>query len=167
LFESECQQLYTAASQYPRTYLLVLLLLETGIKKEELLTLKVTHFDFSNKYLPEVWIKHTGKKVKKDRKLKLPPETATVFADYCKAYSNVTDLLFPYSMRFIQYLLTDLATRAGVKKRVTAQILRDTCAVRWCRNGEDMETVLLKLGLSKSTWEDAEVKYSKLAGWAI
>ena len=37
LFESECQQLLTAASYDPRTYILVLLLLETGIKKRKCL----------------------------------------------------------------------------------------------------------------------------------
>src|SRR5207245_2620460 len=35
LFESECRQLLTAASADPRVYVLTLLLLETGIKKEE------------------------------------------------------------------------------------------------------------------------------------
>jgi site-specific recombinase XerD len=34
LFENECQQLITAASTDPRTYLLLLLLLETGLKKK-------------------------------------------------------------------------------------------------------------------------------------
>jgi site-specific recombinase XerD len=46
LFEHECQKLIVTASADPRTYLLLLLLLETGIKKEELFALKVTHFDF-------------------------------------------------------------------------------------------------------------------------
>src|SRR5436309_6810874 len=81
LFEPECQKLLTAASSDPRTYVLVLLLLETGIKKEELFDLKIIHFDLSNKYTPELWVKHTGKIVKKDRKLKLPPEMVPVFAD--------------------------------------------------------------------------------------
>ncbi len=81
LFESECRQLLTAASNDPRTYVLLLLFLETGIKKEELFDLKIIHFDLSNKYAPELWVKHSGKKVKKDRKLKLPPEMVPVFAE--------------------------------------------------------------------------------------
>src|SRR5207245_1674645 len=48
LFESECRQLLTTASADPRTYVLTLLLLETGIKKEEVFDLKIIHFDFSN-----------------------------------------------------------------------------------------------------------------------
>src|SRR5436305_13660453 len=50
LFESECQQLLATANADPRSDLLVLLLLETGIKKEELFALRLTHFDFSNRY---------------------------------------------------------------------------------------------------------------------
>jgi hypothetical protein len=30
-----------------------------------LFDLKLTHFDFSNIYAPELWLKHTGKKVKR------------------------------------------------------------------------------------------------------
>jgi site-specific recombinase XerD len=47
LFEQECELLLTTASADPRTYLLFLLLLETGIKLEELFALNVSHFDFS------------------------------------------------------------------------------------------------------------------------
>jgi integrase len=76
-----------------------LLLLESGIKLEELFALKVSHFDFSNKYSPEMMIKHTGKKEKKSRKLKLPIEIIPVFNDYVGRY-NVDDLLFPDSPGF-------------------------------------------------------------------
>jgi len=162
LFESEGQQLLTAASADPRTYVLVLLLLETGIKKEELFDLKIIHFDLSNKYAPELWVKHTGKKVKKDRKLKLPPEIVPVFADYVGQYT-ITDLLFPYTPRFIEMLLSDVAQRAGVQKKVTAGILRDTFVVWSLKRGEGIETVLKKIGLNESTWEDAKEKYEKLA----
>src|SRR5260221_3097613 len=155
LYESECQQLLTAASQDPRTYLLLLLLLETGIKKEELLELKLIHFDLSNKYAPELWVKHTGKKVKKDRKLKLPPEMVSVFSEYIGQYT-ITDNLFPYTPRFIEMLLSDVAKRAGVQKKVTAGILRDTFAVRSLKRGEGIEDVLKKIVLSETTWEDAK-----------
>jgi site-specific recombinase XerD len=162
LFEDECTRLLTAASHDPRTYLLLLLFLETGIKLEELFGLKVSHFDFSNRYAPEMMVKHTGKKEKKSRKLKLPIEIIQVFIDYVAAY-QVDDALFPYTTRFIRYLITEIAEKAGVKKKVSAQILRDTCAIRQLRRGEGIERVLMRLGLSESTWEDAKIKYEKLA----
>jgi site-specific recombinase XerD len=166
LFEEECQKLLTSASADSRTYLLILLLLESGIKLEELLNLKVSHFDFSNKYAPEMHIKHSGKKEKKSRKLKLPIEITAVFTDYVVA-SKVDDTLFPYTQRFIRLLITDTARKAGIKKRVSAQILRDTCAVRQLKRGEGIEKVLTRLGLSEATWEDARVKYERLSARGI
>jgi site-specific recombinase XerD len=75
----------------------------------------------------------------------------------------VDDVLFPYTPHFVRYLISDTAEKAGVKKKVSAQILRDTCATRQLRRGEGIERVLMRLGLSESTWEDARVKYEKLA----
>ncbi|HEY9246360.1 MAG TPA: tyrosine-type recombinase/integrase, partial [Candidatus Methanoperedens sp.] len=166
LFEEECTRLLTTASTDPRTYLLFLLLLETGLKLEELFALKVSHFDFSNKYSPEMHIKHTGKKEKKSRKLKLPTEIQTVFSDYVESY-KVDDLLFPYTQRFVRYLISETAEKTGIKKKVSAQILRDTCAVRQLKRGEGIEKVLQRLGLSETTWEDARVKYEKLSKGGI
>jgi site-specific recombinase XerD len=166
LFESECRQLLAAASNDPRTYVLLLLFLETGIKKEEVFELKVIHFDFSNKYAPELWVKHTGKKVKKDRKLKLPPEIVPVFLNYVGQYT-ITDMLFPYTPRFIEMLLADTAKKAGVQKKVTAGILRDTFVVRSLKRGEGIEVVLKKIGLSEATWEDAKEKYLRLSAGGI
>jgi site-specific recombinase XerD len=162
LFDSECQELRTVASHDPRTYILLLLLLDTGIKKEEIFALKIIHFDLSNKYAPELWVKHTGKKINKDRKLKLPAEIVPVFTDYVGQY-HITDMLFPYTPRFIEMLLTDTAKKAGVQKKVTAGILRDTYVVRCVKRGEGIEDVLRKIGLSETTWEDAKEKYVKLA----
>jgi site-specific recombinase XerD len=166
LFDEECQKLLAAASADPRSYLLVLLLLDTGMKKEELFDLRLIHFDFSDKYAPELWLKHTGKKVSKDRKLKLPHEVVPAFHEYVKRYS-ITDLLFPYTPRFIEMILTDTAKKAELQKKVTAGILRDTFVVRCLKRGEDIENVLIKIGLSVSTGEDAKEKYLKLAGRAI
>ena len=166
LFEQECKMLLTTASADPRSYLLFLLLLESGIKLEELFALKVSHFDFSNKYTPEMVVKHTGRKEKKSRKLKLPTAITLVFTDYVTRY-KVDDLLFPYTQRFVRYLISQTAENAGIKKRVSAQILRDTCAVRQLRGGEGIERVLMRLGLSETTWEDAKVKYQKLSAGGI
>jgi site-specific recombinase XerD len=166
LFEAEAKQLLATASSDPRPYLVVLLLLETGLKLEELFTLKVSQFDFSDQYSPEVSIRHTGKKEKKSRKLKLPLAIAPVFTDYVSRY-HVTDALFPVTQRFLRYLITETAAKAGIKKRVSAQILRDTCAVRQLRRGDNIERVLQRLGLSETTWEDAKVKYEKLSAGGI
>lgn len=166
LFESECRQLRVAASRDPRAYLLLLLLLETGIKKAELCNLKLTHFDFSDAYAPELWIKHTDKHVWKDRKVKLPLEVVPVLADYVKRYA-LTDTLFPYTPRYIERTLAAAARHAKLHKKVTAGILRDTFVVRSLKQGSKLEDVLQKIGLSESTWEDAQKKYMKLASGGL
>lgn len=166
LFDSDCKRLLVAASSDSRAYLLFLLLLETGIKREELMALTVANFDFSDKYNPEVWIKHTDRKRKKDRKLKLPQEIVGVFADYVAAY-HITDILFPLSDRRVRYLITAVAQKANVTKKVSAQILRDTYAVQQLQRGEIIERLLTKLGLSETTWDDAKEKYTKLASKAL
>lgn len=166
LYEAECQRLLAAASSDPRAYLLLLLLLETGLKKEELFLLRVEQFDFSDQYNPVVWVKHEGKKAAKNRTLQLPAPIIPVFAAYQSAYT-IHDKLFPYTPRLIEYILTAMGARAGISKKVTAQILRDTCAVRLLRRGTPIERVLKKLGINPSTWEDAKEKYLKLTAPAL
>jgi site-specific recombinase XerD len=166
LFDSECQRLMDSVSKDPRTYLLLLLLPETGLKKAELLDLQVTQFDLSNKYRPELWVKHNGKQVRKDRKLRLPSDIIPAFEDYVEQYS-VTDTLFPYTARFIEQLLSDSGKQAKFQKKVTASILRDTFVVRSLKQSTPLADVLRKVGLSEQTWEDAKYKYERLASKAI
>jgi len=166
LFDNECDRLLTAASSDPRTYLLVQLLLETGLKKAELLELQVSNFDFSNRYQPELWVKHAGRQVFKDRKLKLPTQLIAVFDDYVQLY-RVTDTLFPYTPRFIEQLLTQAARQANVSKRVTASILRDMFVVRSVKRGMRLEEAFEKIGLSKTSYDDARKKYGRLTSEAL
>jgi hypothetical protein len=62
---------------------------------------------------------------------------------------------------------TPVAKRAGIQKKVTAGILRDTFVVRSLKRGEAIENVLKKIGLTESTWEDAKIKYQKLSAGGI
>src|SRR5258708_12690976 len=125
------------------------MLLETGIKQEEIFELKLQHFDFSNKYAPEMWIKHTGKKVKKDRKLKLPMELVPAFHEYVGEY-DASETLFPFTSRLLRYIITEIAEKAGIQKKVSPQILRDTYAVRCLKRGENINRVLYKLAFPPS-----------------
>jgi site-specific recombinase XerD len=81
--------------------------------------------------------------------------------------NTITDSLFPYTPRFIELLLADSAKRAGVHKKVAAGILRDTFVVRSLKQGAKIEDVLLKIGLSESSWEDARTKYLRLASGGL
>lgn len=166
LFENECKRLLDAASRDPRAYMLVLLLLETGIKKAELLDLKVGHFDFSNKYQPELWLKHSGKQVAKDRTLKLPGHITQVFDDYTRQY-EITDYLFPYTGRFIEKIIIEAAKQADIRKKVTPGLLRDMFVVRSVKGGMELDDALEKIGLAKKSYDYARKRYGALVREAL
>jgi integrase/recombinase XerD len=52
---------------------------------------------------------------------------------------------------------------AGIKKRVTLQLLRDTFAVQQLRASVPFETLREKLGLSDEAWMESREKYRRLA----
>jgi site-specific recombinase XerD len=166
LFESEVQRLLTTASRDPRPYLLVLLLLEAGLRKAELCDLRVDNIDFSNRYQPELWVKHSGKQVFKDRKLKLHTQVVQVFEDYVRRY-GITDTLFPYTPRTIEQLLKEAAREANISKPVTASTLRDLFVVRSVKHGMKLEEAFEKIGLSKNSYDDARKKYGRLTSEAL
>jgi len=167
LYESECERLLANSSNDPRTYLLLLLLLETGLKKAELVTLRLADFDFSDQYQPELWVRHSGKKVFKDRRLKLPVQVIQVCHEYVQRY-GVTDALFPFTARTMQNLLNTAAMQAGISKPVTASTLRDAFVVRSVKQrGMKLEDVLIKIGMSKLGHDDAVKKYSRLTSEAL
>ena len=166
LYEDEIKILYQAASKNPRTYLLVLLFLETGMKSNELFTLTKAHVDISNAYSPELWIKHKGKGVKKDRKVALPAQFATVYQEYISQY-NIVDILFPITDRFVQMLFADLKKQTKIDKELTPKTLRHTHVVRAYRRGEDTETIFERIGLAPDSRQEADEVYSRLARQGI
>jgi site-specific recombinase XerD len=166
LYEEELDRLLKEASNDPRAYLLVLLFLETGMKKSELIELQTGDFDFSNKYQPEVWVKHKGKSSYKDRKLKLSSQLNAVFSDYTEQY-HVSGLLFPYTPQFLSKILAEVARKANIQKEVSATILRDMFVVRYIKNGGHEDAAFEKIGLSPSSYDDARKKYRKLTRAAL
>jgi len=166
LYESECKLLYEVASKDPRTYLLVLLLLETGMKSKELFSIKISDIDTSDPYRPELWIKHKGKEVKKDRKVALPQNFMTVYEQYRQHY-KVEDFLFPYTDRFVQMLFAELKKVTKIEKELTPKTLRHSHVVRAYKRGEDKEIIFDRIGLAPDSRQEADEVYSKLAGRGI
>lgn len=162
LYESEVETLYQVASSDPRTYLLVLVLLETGMKSSELLNLTVADVDASDPYRPELWIKHTGKATKKDRKVALPSRFVDVYEAYREQYA-VTDVLFPFTDRFCQLLFGQLKARTGIRKQLTPKTLRHTHVVRAYRRGEDPDAIFDRIGLARDSRQEADELYTRLA----
>ena len=162
LYEGEITTLYREASQDPRTYLLVLLFLETGMKSHELFALTKAHVDLSDPYQPELWIKHTGKDTRKDRKVALPPNFIEVYNRYVAQY-QIEDALFPYTDRFIQLLFAELKKRTRIAKELTPKTLRHTHVVRAYSRGEDPDRIFDRIGLAPDSRKEADEMYRRLA----
>ena len=162
LYDGEIKKLYEVASSDPRTYLLVLLLLETGMKSNELFKLKKANIDISNSYSPELWIKHTGKETKKDRKVALPAQFTEVYQKYVEQY-EIEDFLYPVTDRYIQMLFVELKKQTGIDKELTPKTLRHTHVVRAYRRGEDTENIFERIGLAPDSRKEAGEMYLRLA----
>jgi integrase len=162
LYENEIKDIYTKASRDTRMYLLVLLFLETGIKSNELFAITKAHVDISDPYRPEIWIKHSGKETKKDRKVALPPQFVDVYTRYFAEY-EIEDTLFPYSNRFIRMLFEDLKKETGIAKELTPKTLRHTHVVRGYRRGESTDSIFDRIGLAPVSRPEADEMYSRLA----
>ena len=150
-----------------RPYLLVTLLLATGIKKSETMALRMTDIDASNPTQGVLYIRYDdAKKRHKERKLKLSPEFCGVLPRYVEQYQPKSHL-FECTARNLEYILADLAKLTGLGDTVSFESLRWTCAVQDFQNGIPDDHIRQKLGLSTITWEDAGERLKRLAGKAL
>jgi integrase/recombinase XerD len=150
-----------------RPHVLFTLLIDTGIKKGEVLNLVPNHVDLSNPDEPVLWVRYPDPRHRyKERKLRLRPSWIPVYKEYLAEYAP-QDKLFPWSPRRLEYLLEDLTRAAGLRKRITFDLCRWTCAVRDARAGMDETQLRQKLGLSKIQWREIGMKLRKLVDPAL
>jgi site-specific recombinase XerD len=147
-----------------RSYTLVALLLATGIKKGECLELSPNHVDLETDAGPLLFIRYANPQHRyKERKIELPGNWVEALLEY-KAQYDVTDRLFPWSPRRLEYLLEDLSNEAGLNKHLSFDMCRWTCALNDLAAGIDKEKIRQKLGLSKIQWREINMKLEQLAG---
>lgn len=164
LFEDEVQRLLNAAAEDARCHCLVYLVLYAGLKKEEVMGLKLHQIDLSDLQTPLITVHFpasTGKQ-HRERRLALPAEFVTILQQYQSKY-HPTHELFACTDRNLNYILDRAVKAAGIKKRVTLQLLRDTFAVRQLQAGVTPESLREKLGLSDEAWLESREKYRRLA----
>lgn len=147
-----------------RPYLLVTLLLQTGLKKSEVMKIRLEDIDTSNPRDPVLYIRYTDPRLgHKERKLSLGPAFTPVYNQYLRTYQP-EERLFECSARNLEYVLTDAAKRADIEKGVSFETLRWTSAVRSYRLGMAPEALREKMGLSAISWRETFDKIQKLAG---
>lgn len=146
-----------------RPYLLLLLLLETGIKKNECLGIHLNHIDLETPEGPILFIRYPSPKYRyKERKIPLSQEWVTAFHEYVAQYS-IDDSLFPWSPRRLEYLLEDIGQEAGLEKHISFDMCRWTSALSDWESGMDPVKIRQKLGISKIQWREIRMKLENLS----
>jgi site-specific recombinase XerD len=171
LYDDQIAKLLDAARQFlnaeksdARPLLLVTLVLSTGIKKNEAMSIRLSDLDAADAKHAALYVRYAdAKKRHKERKLKLSPEFATALPRYIEQHKP-KEFLFECTARNLEYVLADLAKLTGLGETVSFESLRWTCAVQDYKNGMPEDHIRQKLGLSTITWEEAGERLKTLAG---
>jgi len=154
----------TSSKKDPRSYVLVTLLLSTGIKKGECLALNMNHLDLEDAKNASFYVRYSGTANRyKERKIDLTPDWVDVFQEYVTKYAPV-EQVFPWSPRRLEYLLEDLGKEAGLDKHLSFDMCRWTSALNDWQSGMDRDTLRQKLGISKIQWREISMKLRQLSG---
>jgi integrase/recombinase XerD len=174
LIPSETQAVIEAALSHrrgpnpdARYFALLDLLLHTGIKKSETLALGLNHVDLESPNGPILFVRYASPQHRyKERKIPLPESWVEVYPEY-KAQYKLSDQLFPWSQRRLEYLLEDLSREAGLEKHLSFEMCRWTCALTDLQSGMDPDKIRQKLGISKIQWREVSMKLRRLAGQSV
>lgn len=169
LTAEEADQVLEVASHYrtreqpdARPYVLLKLLLETGIKKGELLNLKVTHLELGEQNAAFIFVRYSSPNHRyKERKLPLSQDWVNAFADYQSQY-DLSKRLFPWSPRRLEYLLQEIGERAGLDTQLSFLMCRWTSALLDFQNGVEPTKIRQKLGISEIQWREINMKLQKI-----
>jgi site-specific recombinase XerD len=148
-----------------RPYTLLLLLLSTGVKKGECLTINVNHIDTETSMGPVLFVRYANPRYRsKERKITLPETWKESYQEYLAHYQPDT-LLFPWSPRRLEYLLEEIGEKAGLStKHLSFDMCRWTCALNDLHSGMELDKIRQKLGISKIQWREISMKLRRLAG---
>lgn len=161
---SAANRLRTGKKPDARPELLLSLLLATGIKKGECLAISPNHLDLEAPTGPVLFVRYTSPRSRyKERKIPLPQEWVGIYQEYIQQY-NISDRLFPWSQRRLEYLLEDLGEAAVLNKHLSFDMCRWTCALSDWHAGVEPEKIRQKLGVSKIQWREINLKLRQLAG---
>jgi site-specific recombinase XerD len=148
-----------------RPYLLIGLLLQTGMKKAECARLLIEDIDLTHPNAPELTIRYAEESnAHKNRTIALNPSLIAVLNQYLEQYQP-DRYLFECTPRNLEYVLDEVGQKAGITRlQVGFEALRWTCAVRDYRLGTPEDRLRQKLGLSKISWRETREKIFQLAG---
>lgn len=155
--------LRTSANPDPRPYTLMLLVLETALKKSEVLNLKTNHLELENPNEAYIHVRYPNQRYRfKERKIEISPKWVEAYQNYTEQYP-VNEQVFPWSQRRLEYLLEDITNAARMEKHISFDMLRWTSALSDLVNSVEQDKIRQKLGISKIQWREVKSKLRSLA----
>lgn len=142
LSQDEIKQIIEAASTR-KSRLIIKLLYYTGMRVSELVNLKREDVNWEKK---EIVVKGKGNK---ERKILLTSKIAEELKEYLDQYKDNKYLFSkekPLTTRNVQKILSKIARKLGLKKRVTPHKLRHSFATHLLEKGLDIRTIQALLG---------------------
>ncbi len=145
-----------------RPHMLLTFLLHTGLRKGETVRLVTNHLALDDPEQPHLYVRYADERHRhKERKVNLDPQWVQDYRKYAEHY-QITERVFPWSVRLLEYRLEDVSTAARLNKHISFEMLRWTCALRDFRDGMEPEKLRRKLGLSKVQWGEMRRKIRRL-----
>ncbi len=124
------------------------LMMRLGLGRSELLALKRDHIDRTADPGPEVLIAYdTPGKHSKQRTLIADEFFAATYSNFLEE-KMPEDVLFPYGPQAVNGMVERVAKHAGIKRRITPQLLRQTASVEFARHGKSVNQMLALLGMA-------------------
>lgn len=147
-----------------RPHLLLTLLLQTGIKKGEAMSIVPNHINRQDETEPMLFIRYPNPRLRyKERKLPLEPAWLEVLDEYLAQYKP-PDTLFTCTPRNLEYILRDIGDEAGLARGLLSfENLRWASTMRDWQANVEPDDIRQKLGLSKITWRETKSKLERLA----
>jgi site-specific recombinase XerD len=146
----------------PRPELLVRLLLDTGMKKGEVVRLRLADVS-ADARPPSLLVRYDEQRWHgKERRIAFDGALVPVLAAHMDRY-RPTDRLFDCTDRNLEYVLSNAVAGAGLPARTSFETLRWTSAVAAHRSGMDPDGLRRRLGLSPISWVETRRKLALLA----
>ena len=171
MYPQDMQRALEVADRYRHTekpdarpYALLKLLLDTAIKKGELLTTTTNHIDMDAPGGPILFVRYANPKYRyKERKIPLSQDWLDAYEEYASQY-DLSEKLFPWSPRRLEYILEDIGKEAGLEEQLSFLMCRWTSALHDLTSGMEPNKIRQKLGVSEIQWREVRMKLRKLAG---
>ncbi len=169
LHPAEQEDLLEAAeADSPRSMLMCWMMLRLGLGRSELLDLEPMDIELHPDGGAEITVfPRTTNMRNKERKLHATSEFGKLLEEY-EAEREDAQKLFDILPQSVNKMVDRITARAGIRKKVTPQTLRDTFAVELAKDGADEEQLLTILGLADDARNRMSVqRYLKLGGPAV